>query len=216
MKRWPRVVSPAAMPSTAKGTTSGSSVSAPKVHRIECSGRTQRSASGCAEPAPQRIDFGQGKLVTTPAACRPSTSIGRAARPLDHGDVEVALLGVLDDRRLHRSRRGPALLRKPWMAPSGRADARPLALLARVGLARRQADDVQRQPPRRGEALRALVGEAALDQRVGDEPLAGRPPPAPACGRGFLRRTVRAGGRAWRRRAGEGAPPLRMAPSACL
>ncbi len=53
----------------------------------------------------------------------------------------------------------------------GRADARPLALLARVGLAGRQADDMQRQPARRRETLGALVGQAALDQRVGDEPL---------------------------------------------
>ncbi len=43
MKRWPRVVSPTATPSTLNGTMSGSSVSGPKVATMECSGRTQLS-----------------------------------------------------------------------------------------------------------------------------------------------------------------------------
>ena len=58
---------------------SGSSVSGPKVARIECSGRTQVSAPGSFDRAPQRIDFGQGKLLTTSARISPITSI--AARP---------------------------------------------------------------------------------------------------------------------------------------
>ena len=49
---------------------SGSSVSGPKVATIECSGRTQLS-----EPAPQRIDFGHGKLRTTSGSMSPITSI---------------------------------------------------------------------------------------------------------------------------------------------
>ena len=53
------------MPSTSKGTTSGSSVSAPKVQRIACSGRTQRRLAPAADALPQRIDFGQGKLRIT-------------------------------------------------------------------------------------------------------------------------------------------------------
>jgi hypothetical protein len=55
------VTLPETMPSTSKGTTSGSSVSAPKVQRIECSGRTQRRLAPAAEALPQRIDFGQGR-----------------------------------------------------------------------------------------------------------------------------------------------------------
>src|SRR3712207_7313154 len=58
--------SPEPIPSTWKCTTSGSSVSGPKVHTIACSGRTQRSEPGSAEAAPQRRDFGQGKLLTMP------------------------------------------------------------------------------------------------------------------------------------------------------
>ena len=54
MKRWPRVSLPLLMPSISNGTTLP-----PKMHRIECSGRTQRN-----RPFPQRIDFGQGKLRT--------------------------------------------------------------------------------------------------------------------------------------------------------
>ena len=63
----------------------------------------------------------------------------------------------------------PALFRKPWIAPLGRADARALLLLAHVRLRRRQAGDVQREAARRREGARALVEAAALDQRVGDE-----------------------------------------------
>ena len=79
MKRWPRVTLPAAMPSTLNGTMSGSSVSGPKVARMECSGRTQVSAPGSADGAPQRIDFGQGKLLMTAGKISPITSM--AARP---------------------------------------------------------------------------------------------------------------------------------------
>jgi hypothetical protein len=48
-------------PSTSKSMTSVSSVSGPKVHRIDCSGRTQRSEPGSREALPQRIDLGQGR-----------------------------------------------------------------------------------------------------------------------------------------------------------
>ena len=170
MKRWPRVVSPAAMPSTEKGTTSGSSVSGPKVHRIEWSGRTQRSGSGAAELAPQRIDFGHGKLLTMPGSTAAMHLGGRGAGPLDHRGVEIALLGIVRHRRLV-DRVEARALQKALQRALWRADARPLALLARVGLAGRQADHMQRQPPRRRKTLGALIGEAALDQRAGDEPL---------------------------------------------
>jgi len=56
------VVLPVAMPSTSKRTISGSSVSGPKVAMIECSGRTHDSEPDFTERAPQRIDFGHGKV----------------------------------------------------------------------------------------------------------------------------------------------------------
>ena len=79
MKRWPRVSSPAAMPSTANGTISGSSVSGPKVATMECNGRTQPSAPGFADCSPQRIDFGHGNVFTTSGTISAITSI--AGRP---------------------------------------------------------------------------------------------------------------------------------------
>jgi len=83
MKRWPRVVCPVSMPSIENVTTSGSSVSGPKVAMIECSGRTQVSEPGFTERAPQRIDFGHGKVrmmtgknsAITSSAGRPGFSI---------------------------------------------------------------------------------------------------------------------------------------------
>ena len=74
-KRWPWVMSPALMPSISNFTTSGSSVSGPKVQTIECSGRTQVSS-----PAPQRMDFGHGKSRTTSGTISAITSA--AGRPL--------------------------------------------------------------------------------------------------------------------------------------
>ena len=79
MKRWPNVVWPVSMPSTANFTTSGSSVSRPKVAVIACSGRTQESEPDLAERAPQRIDFGHGKVRMITGRISASTSI--VARP---------------------------------------------------------------------------------------------------------------------------------------
>ena len=91
MKRWPNVTLPLAIPPIEKSTTIGSSVSGPKVQRMERSGRTHfrlaiPSASGSAkgesagaERAPQRIDFGQGKARI--AAGTISATISSAARP---------------------------------------------------------------------------------------------------------------------------------------
>ena len=58
---------------------SGSSVSGPNVATMECSGRTQVSAPGSRDGAPQRIDFGHGKLLITSGRISPITSI--AVRP---------------------------------------------------------------------------------------------------------------------------------------
>ena len=79
MKRWPNVVWPASMPSMENFTTSGSSVSRPKVAMIECSGRTQDSAPDLAERSPQRIDFGHGKVRMITGRISASTS--SVARP---------------------------------------------------------------------------------------------------------------------------------------
>ena len=52
----------------------------------------------------------------------------------------------------------------------GRADARPLAFLAHVlALHAGRPTHVERQPPRRREGLGALIDEAALHQRIGDQ-----------------------------------------------
>ena len=67
--------SPEAMPPISKCTTSGSSVSGPKVHRIVRKGRTQRSESGARDRGPKRIDFGQGKLATTDGTISAMTAI---------------------------------------------------------------------------------------------------------------------------------------------
>ena len=81
MKRWPRVASPEEMPSTVNGTTSGVSVSGPKVQTIAWSGRTQRSEPGSAEAAPQRMLFGHGKPLMIPGSTSASTSgVGRPGR----------------------------------------------------------------------------------------------------------------------------------------
>ena len=71
------------MPSTAKGTISGASVSGPKVQTIACSGRTQRSEPGSAEAAPQRIDFGHGKALTMAGRISAKASgVGRPGRSI--------------------------------------------------------------------------------------------------------------------------------------
>ena len=57
------------------------------------------------------------------------------------------------------------------MAASGAPTRGPLRSSRRVGLRAGQPGDMQRQPPRRDEALRALVEEVALDQRIGHEAL---------------------------------------------
>ena len=67
------------MPEVATRTISGSSVSGPNVATIECSGRTHSRLPGLADCAPQRIDFGHGKVRKITCSISPITSI--AARP---------------------------------------------------------------------------------------------------------------------------------------
>ena len=94
----------------------------------------------------------------------------RLARALDDCDVEFALLGVLLDFRLIE--RGEARTLQEALHGGVRgADAGALLLLAHVGLAARQAGDVQGETPWRRMGDRTLELQAALDQGAGDEPL---------------------------------------------
>ena len=132
----------------------------------------------------------------------------RPPRLLDQRDIEVALLGVLLDRRLGE-RGQPRALEETLHRRLGRADARALLLLLEVGLAHRNALDGEREPARRDERGRALIDEAGFDQPLGDELLQIlrrprlharrdflgeqfeqkighlRPAPSPACGGGL-------------------------------
>ena len=96
--------------------------------------------------------------------------LGVAAGLLDQSDIELALLRVgLDARVLDALE--PRALQKALYRRFRRADPRALALLAQVRLGGGQAHDMQRQAPRRDEALRAFIKQVALDQRIGDEAL---------------------------------------------
>ena len=98
-----------------------------------------------------------------------SSRVGRPGCSIDR-DIEFALLGVLLDFCVLDALKAGAL-EEALDRALRRADARALALLAPMRLRLGQADDVQRQPPRRREALRALIGHVRVDQRVGDQPL---------------------------------------------
>ena len=93
---------------------------------------------------------------------------GGPARPLDQRDIAVALLGVALDRGLIDGGEAGGF-QEALDGGVRRADARPLALLAHVRALHGQAGDVQGQAPWRGEGARALIMEAALHQRVGDQ-----------------------------------------------
>src|ERR1700733_11477177 len=154
MKRWPNVVWPVSMPSIANFTTSGSSVSRPKVAVIACSGRTQESAPGLADRAPQRIDF--GKHVKRGAAWL-----------FDQRDVKVALLRIaLDLRFVERGKSGG--FKKARNRSFGPADARTFAFFLQISLSRRDAMHGQRQTPRRRKRFRALINKAFGDELVSD------------------------------------------------
>ena len=86
---------------------------------------------------------------------------------LDHRHIEIALLvglhfGLIDGGQ-------PRRLEEAADRAFVGADARALALLLHVGLARRHALHRERQPPRRRERPGAFVDEAGLHQSVGDE-----------------------------------------------
>jgi hypothetical protein len=91
----------------------------------------------------------------------------RAARLLDHGDIEVALLVGLHFGFADRFE--PGGFEESGDGVVRRADARAFLLLAHVGLARRHAVHGKREPPRRHERLGAVIDEAGIDQPVGHE-----------------------------------------------
>ncbi len=95
---------------------------------------------------------------------------GFAARLLDYCDIELALLWVVLDARVLKAAEASAF-EKALDRRVRRANARALALFARMRLSGRQADDMQCQAPGRDEALRALVEQIALDERIGHETL---------------------------------------------
>jgi len=79
------------MPSMPNFTTSGSSVSMPKVATMACSGRTHCSAL-IAPSARPSASISARKRAHDHAACREHVQRG-AARLLDQRDVEIAFLG---------------------------------------------------------------------------------------------------------------------------
>ena len=173
------------MPSISKGTISVPD-SRVRMQRIECSGRTQRSG-----PAPQRIDFGQGKSRTV--ASTVSATISAAGRP---GRVVTAkkTRAFLSSRSSSWSRVRPVERRKPSMRGGGGVGARALALLADRERGVGEALDGEGQAARRGEGGGVGVGQAAGDEAVGDEARRSSAAFGPASGPGFPRRRARAGG----------------------
>ena len=117
MKRWPWVRSPARMPSTSTGTTEAPASSC-TMARIECSGRTQRR-----DPAPQRIDLGQGKLRI--AASSASAITSEASRP-GFSITAKRTSPFLSARTSSWSRVRPVDLRNPSTAFSGASARGPL------------------------------------------------------------------------------------------
>ena len=169
MKRWPKVVEPELNAVDAEAHDFG---------RLGLGAEGRENGVQRAHPA-QRVGanrglapahgFGPGEAFDDGGDDLGEKIDRRGAGTLDHRDIELALLGVLLDRRLIQ--RGEAgAFEKALNRRLGRADARALFFLASVGLAGGQAGDVQREPARRRETRRALIDEPARDQRVGDEP----------------------------------------------
>ncbi len=105
------------MPPTSKGTTSAP-VSLESTQRIEWSGRTQRKA-----PAPQRMDFGQGKARMVSVTASAITS--DAARP-GRSITANQTCPFLSSRASNWSLASPVERRKPSSAFSGASTRGPL------------------------------------------------------------------------------------------
>ena len=121
----------------------------------------------CLAPAHR---FGPGKLADDGRH-----NIGQqfghgASSGFHHRDIEITLFGVGLDLGLRKITQSRAF-QKALDGPVRSADARAFFLLALVGLAGRQAGNVQSQTPRRRIGLRPFIHTTALDQRIGDQRL---------------------------------------------
>ena len=114
--------------------------------------------------------FGPGKRANDRGNDLRDQLARRAAGLLDDGDIELALLAVGNDFCVPDASQSRAL-EEALNGGFGRADARPLALLAPMRLRLGQADDMQGEPARRRKRLRAFIEDIGVDQRAGDEPL---------------------------------------------
>ena len=110
------------------------------------------------------MDLGQARPPTASATISASTS--RAGRPgtLAHGEPELGLALLPALAVVEACKAGG--LQEALDGPVRRADARALALLGAVRLARRQALDNQRDPARRGEGARGSVRKVRFLQAV--------------------------------------------------
>ena len=113
------------MPSTSSGTTRAPASSESR-HRMECSGRTQRSV-----PAPQRMALGQGnwRMVRSSTSATIS-SAGRPGRSITANQT----LPFLSSRCSSSSLRSPVARRKPASAFSGASTRGPRRSSRTVGL----------------------------------------------------------------------------------
>ena len=129
----------------------------------------QRShpAQGAGAPA---HGFGPGEVADDAGHHVRNDFLCRAARLLDDGDVELALLRVALDRGFLDG--GEACTaQEAFQRLRRRADARALALFAGGLRGNRQAGDMQGKAAGRGECLRALIGQTGFHQRIGDQRL---------------------------------------------
>ncbi len=89
-----------------------------------------------------------------------------APRLLDGGDIELALLVVLNRELIELQAGG---FQEAVNGGLGRIGARALALLAHVSGFGIEAFDGEHEAARRGVGLRAFIGEARFDEAIGDE-----------------------------------------------
>ncbi len=150
----------AVRPSMVRGTVSGP-VSRVRMQRIEWSGRTQRSA-----PSPQRMDLGQGKAADGVLDGFGDDLGGGAAGAVDDGEEDGAL-GVGAGLELVAGEAGGAEEAVDGLL--GGVGARALAFLALARGVFGEAFDGEGQAARGREGGGVGVGEAALDEAVGDE-----------------------------------------------
>jgi hypothetical protein len=146
------------MPSISKSTTTGSSVSGPKVtYPAQRAGLGRGGAPAHRLRPREGADDGRHQLG--------DDLLGGAAGLGDVGDVEVALLRVGMDMRLGDG--GEAGLAQETLdGLLRRLGGRALDFLAHILGARGEPADVERQPARRPVFACRFVGQTCLDQTV--------------------------------------------------